>query len=55
MAVLANTTLLFSKAAERRDTAVNDTFSPLDGALQSSGCLREASVGSRQPDDSNDS
>lgn len=37
MAVLAKTTLLFSKAGQRKDTYLNDTFSSLDGALDSSG------------------
>lgn len=42
MAVLAKTTLLFSKAGEGRDTSLNDTFSPLGGALHSSASLRGA-------------
>lgn len=42
MAVLARTTLLFSKAAEKSDASFSDTFPPLGGALHSSGCLRGA-------------
>lgn len=44
MAVLAKTTLLFSKAGQK-DTYLNDTFSSLDGALDSSGRLK----GTRTP------
>lgn len=35
--------LVFYSCGEE-DTAFNDTFSPLSGALHSSGCLRGASV-----------